>query len=162
MSAKEDLFNYVIESPENTNPAVLKSLINAPDLKEVETIELTDEEARRILSQNGSITTVGGRNVKELMKEVREGKSIPILKLPYSRPSPDYNVCDCRFIGKDPSPDSQYETLMWTLVTRSDGIQNFGRGYYYYTMQNDVPSNYTKIYYLTYAYNASNIKLQTK
>lgn len=162
MSAKEDLFNYVVESPENTNPAVLKSLINAPDLKEVETIELTSEEASRLINQNIGITTVGGRNVKELMKEVREGKPMPILKLPYSRPSPNHNVCDCRFIGKDPSPDAQYETLIWTLVTRSDGIQSFGRGYYYYTIQNDLPSNSAKVYYLTHSYNASNIKLQTK
>lgn len=163
MSAKEDLFNYVIESPENTNPAVLKSLINAPDLKEVETIELTSEEAQRLLSQSGAtIQTVGGRDVHDIMEEVQNGKPIPILKLPYDRPSLYTNACDCRFIGKDSSPDAQQETLMWTLVTKTEGIQNTGKGYFYSTIQNEPSSNLVKVYYITYPYNANFIRLQTK
>lgn len=162
MSAKEDLFNYVVESPENTNPAVLKSLINAPDLKEVETIELTSQEAQQLLSQGGSINTVGGRPVHDVMAEVQNGKPMPILKLPYDRPSIYTNACDCRFIGKDSSPDAQRETLMWTLITKTEGIQSTGKGYFYSTIQNEPSNNLIKIYYITYVYNAYYIRLKAK
>ena len=165
MSAKEDLFNYVIESPENTNPAVLKSLINSPDLKEVEIIELTFEEANTLLSnQSHQIQTFGGRSVKDIGKEIRNGKPMPILRFPYDKPSSYYIGSDCRFIGKDPSPDVQYETLVWTLVLSDadNAIKSTGKGFYCKLPGGNITPDITKIHYIYLKYNASVVTYNNK
>ena len=130
MSTKGEIFDYVIHSPENTNPAVLGSMLNSL--------------------------------VHDVMAEAQNGKPMPILKLPYDRPSIYTNACDCRFIGKDSSPDAQRETLMWTLITKTEGIQTTGKGYFYSTIQNEPSNNSIKIYYIIYVYNAYYIRLKTK
>lgn len=70
MSTKDDVFNYVMNSPENTNPAVLRSLLD--------NLEAPMQEKFIITITYDSLTSnfVGDKTLDEVIAAYNSGKNI--------------------------------------------------------------------------------------